>query len=275
MFVVFAFYRFAPLCDIASMREEILDFCRERDIKGTLLLAEEGINATVAGSGEAIEALKSCLREYPGLEELDGKTSRADFMPFEKMKVRLKTEIVRLDAGPLDLAEIGEYIPPSEWDEVISDPDTVVIDTRNEYETRIGRFTGALAPDTRNFRDFPEWAQLWAESADKSKRVAMYCTGGIRCEKSTAFMKKLGFDNVVHLQGGILQYLEDTGNETEAWEGDCFVFDGRAAVDDALAPSDGVRCELCGEKATADSLKYGNVGEIRCDDCVEKSRAAE
>ncbi|MET0155862.1 MAG: rhodanese-like domain-containing protein [Rickettsiales bacterium] len=268
MFAVFAFYRFTPLADVVGMRSDILAFCRENGVKGTLLLAEEGINATVAGEEGAVADLKRFLCAFPGLEGLTGKTSYASVMPFEKMKVRLKAEIVRMDAGPLCQEDIGDYVPPSAWDAVLGDPNTVVIDTRNEYETRIGRFKGAIAPDTRNFRDFPEWAEQWATSVDREKRVAMYCTGGIRCEKSTAFMRRLGFKNVAHLQGGILQYIEDTANASGAWEGDCFVFDGRAAVDDVLAPTDRVRCELCGEKATADSLKYGKPREIRCESCV-------
>ena len=268
MLTVFAFYRFAALSDIESMREEILSFCHSQEIKGTLLLAHEGINATVAGTQDAVDALKTFLRSYEGLEALEGKISYAGFMPFDKMKVRLKKEIVRMDAGELNPDDIGDYIDPADWNAVIDDPDTAVIDTRNEYETRIGKFKGAIEPNTGNFRDFPEWAAHWAESADRSKRVAMYCTGGIRCEKSTAFMKSLGFEDVVHLKGGILQYLEDTENSEGAWEGDCFVFDGRAAVDDSLAPSENVLCELCSAKVSADSLKYGKPGHIRCEACI-------
>jgi UPF0176 protein len=267
-FAVAAFYRFVPLEDVEALRSDILAFCKAQGVKGTLLLAPEGINATVAGEREAVGALMEFLRAYPAFAGLERKESFSAFQPFKKMKVRLKSEIVRMDEGALDPAKTGVYVDSEAWDAVLADPDTVVIDARNEYETRIGAFRGALLPKTRHFRDFPAWAKGWAKSADRQTRVAMYCTGGIRCEKSTAFMKGLGFENVLHLKGGILQYLEDTGNESGAWTGACFVFDDRAAVDAHLAPSEDVRCSGCGAKASADSLKHGREGEILCDGCL-------
>lgn len=264
---VAAFYLFTELSDLPDLKQEIHTICAEHAVRGTLLLAPEGINATVAGTHNGVDALLAFLRADSRMATLLHKESFCKENPFKKMKVKLRPEIIRLDVPEANAAtNAGEYITSQGWDALIDDPDIAVIDTRNEYETRIGSFKGAIAPDTKNFRDFPTWAEEWAKDKDKSKRVGMFCTGGIRCEKSTAYMKLLGFQDVVHLQGGILQYLEDTGNTTGSWEGQCFVFDDRAAVDKDLIPGN-IPCTDCGASCTADSLKHGKAGEILCNDC--------
>lgn len=268
VFKVSAFYMFTRLSELDALKQAILDTASIHHVKGTLLLAEEGINATVAGSPAGIDAFMAFLRSYPSFETLEDKISFTNEAPFKKMKVKLRPEIVRLDVPEADAAtQAGAYVTPQEWDAILADPDIEVIDTRNEYETRIGTFKGAVLPDTKHFRDFPEWAKAWKEGRDTSKKVAMFCTGGIRCEKSTAFMKLIGFSDVVHLKGGILQYLEDTENQSNAWQGSCFVFDDRAAVGADLAP-DHVPCHNCGASCSADSLKHGKVGEVYCITCA-------
>lgn len=276
LYTVAAFYLFTRLDDIAEMKPRILAAAAEHEVKGTLLLAEEGINATVAApSEEGLHAFLGFLRSDERMAALTHKISYASEAPFKKMKVKLRPEIIRLDDPATDAANnAGAYIEPQAWDALLEDGDIAVIDTRNEYETRIGSFKNAVIPDTRNFRDFPAWAREWAQGRDKEKKVAMFCTGGIRCEKSTAFMKTLGFTDVVHLNGGILRYLEDTGNASGAWQGACFVFDDRAAVNSELAPAF-PPCERCGAGCTADSLKHGVPGKILCETCLASEPGSE
>jgi UPF0176 protein len=206
-FCVAALYRFAPLADFSALRAPILDFCRERGIRGTLLLAAEGINGTVAGSDKAIAALLGRLEAIDGLAGLEVKYSRAEAMPFHRMKVRLKKEIVTMGVAGVDpRRSVGTYVEPAEWNALIADPQTIVIDTRNDYEVAIGTFRGAVDPRTASFREFPDWIRARRDEL-AGRKVAMFCTGGIRCEKATAYVKSLGIEEVFHLKGGILKYL--------------------------------------------------------------------
>lgn len=244
---VAALYRFARFDDPEALRAPLLDLCRAHGIKGTLLLAGEGVNGTVAGTPEAIGAVLAHLRALPGCEDLSVKFSAADSPPFRRMKVRVKREIVTMGEPGIDpLAGVGTYVAPADWNALIADPATLVIDTRNEYEVAIGTFEGAVDPKTESFRDFPAWFRAHREEllAGKS-RVAMFCTGGIRCEKSTAFLKSEGVEDVFHLDGGILKYLEAVPQEESRWQGECFVFDERVAVSHGLAAGTHDLCRAC------------------------------
>lgn len=233
-FTVAALYRFAPFDTPAALREPLLALCRAQEVKGTLLLAREGINGTIAGSRAGVAAAIDHIRALPGCAELDVKYSTAAAMPFQRMKVRLKKEIVTMKVPGIDPArEVGAYVAPADWNAVIDDPDTVVIDTRNDFEVDYGSFDGAVNPQTKSFGDFPGW---WRDHAAEfaGKRIAMFCTGGIRCEKSTAFLKSEGVADVLHLKGGILAYLEQVPEAQSRWHGSCFVFDERISVGHAL-----------------------------------------
>lgn len=232
---VAALYQFAPFDDPAALRQPLLDLCVAQEICGTLLLAREGINGTIAGSADAIAAVLDHIRALPGCSRLDVKYSTASAKPFRRMKVRLKKEIVTLGVPGIDPSrDVGRYVAPEEWNALISDPDTVVIDTRNDYEVAIGTFDRAINPATRSFGEFPDW---WRAHADAfaGKRIAMFCTGGIRCEKSTAFLRAEGVEDVAHLKGGILNYLEKVPAGQSLWHGECFVFDERVSVGHGLA----------------------------------------
>lgn len=239
---VAAFYRFVPLNDIEDLQAAIRRVCADAGLLGTILLASEGINGTIAGSEDGVADLFRHLHEIPGLEDLDKKVSFCDRNPFYRMKVRLKKEIVTLGVDGIDpRQDVGEYIAPERWNDLISQPDVRLIDTRNDYEVCLGTFAGAENPRTQSFRDFPDWVDEHLP-ADKDQPVAMFCTGGIRCEKSTAFLKKQGYKNVYHLEGGILNYLEKVPMDESMWQGDCFVFDNRVTVDHDLTEG---RYELC------------------------------
>lgn len=228
--VVAAFYKFTALPDYAALRAPLLQFCREQNIQGTILLAKEGINATIAGSRAGIDAVLARLRSDPRLADLEHKESAAQGRAFQRMKVKLKKEIVTLGVPGVDpTRRVGQYIAPQEWNALITEPDVVVIDTRNMYETSIGTFRGALDPQIGSFREFPDFVRTQLDPA-RTPRVAMFCTGGIRCEKATAFMLDSGFKEVYHLQGGILKYLEEVPREKGLWDGACFVFDERVAL---------------------------------------------
>ena len=233
-FTVAALYRFAPFDDPAALRQPLLDLCAAAGVKGTLLLAREGVNGTIAGSEAGIAAVVAHIRALPDCRDLDVKYSTSAAMPFGRLKVRLKKEIVTMKVPGIDPArDVGRYIAPADWNAVITDPDTVVIDTRNGFEVGYGSFDGAIDPETRSFGDFPDW---WREHAADfaGKRVAMFCTGGIRCEKSTAFLRSEGVEDVVHLKGGILAYLEQVPEAESRWHGSCFVFDERVSVGHGL-----------------------------------------
>jgi len=239
---VAAFYQFVPLDDIEGLQREIRMVCENSSILGTILLANEGINGTIAGSEGELDTLFAFLNQYPGLEGLSKKVSFCNRNPFYRMKVRLKKEIVTLGKEGIDPRQlVGEYVAPERWNELISRPDVRLIDTRNDYEVGLGTFSGAENPETRSFRDFPAWVEANLD-IEKDQKVAMFCTGGIRCEKSTALLKELGYKNVYHLEGGILNYLETVPVDESMWQGDCFVFDNRVTIDHDLAEG---RYELC------------------------------
>lgn len=244
-FLVAALYRFASLPQWQETRAPLAAYCCERGIRGTLLLAHEGINGTVAGSEKAIRELIAYLNTFPELSGLDVKYSHADEMPFHRMKVRLKKEIVTMGVSNLDpLRDAGAYVEPADWNALVSDPDTIVIDTRNDYEVKLGTFRNALDPATSSFREFPKWAQEHREEL-QGRKVAMFCTGGIRCEKATAYVRSLGIDEVFHLKGGILKYLEEVPQEESLWDGECFVFDERVSVTHGLREGEAELCRAC------------------------------
>jgi UPF0176 protein len=243
---VTAFYKFVSIADPAALRETLLARVRESDIKGTILVAHEGINATVAGSDEHIRSFLSWLRTDPRFAGLVSKESYADETPFRRFKVRLKREIVTLRQPEADPTKrVGTYVKPEDWNALVSDPDVIVVDTRNAYEVGIGTFKNAVDPGTRAFSEFPEFV---SENLDpeKHRRVAMFCTGGIRCEKASAYMLAQGFPEVYHLEGGILKYLEVVSPEQSLWEGECFVFDQRVALDYGVRPGTHIMCKECG-----------------------------
>jgi UPF0176 protein len=231
------------------LRQPLAQLCCARGIKGTLLLAREGINGTIAGTDAAIEVVIAHIRGLPGCADVDVKLSRAEALPFHRMKVRIKREIVTMGQPAIDpLAEAGHYVAPEDWNALISEPDTIIIDTRNDYEVAVGTFAGAIDPHTKSFSDFPAWFRSERErllGEGKPPKVAMFCTGGIRCEKSTAFLKAEGVDEVYHLKGGILKYLETVPEDQSLWQGECFVFDHRVAVTHGLAPGTHEICHAC------------------------------
>lgn len=246
---VAALYRFAPFQDCASLRDPLDRLCREMGIRGTLLLASEGINGTIAGTPKGIAEVIDHIRALPECAELDVKLSTASSMPFHRMKVRLKREIVTMGVPDIDpRASVGTYVEPQDWNALISDPDTIVIDTRNDYEVAVGSFEGAIDPKTASFRDFPEWFRNERErllGSGKEPKVAMFCTGGIRCEKSTAFLKGEGIEDVFHLKGGILKYLETVPEQESLWRGECFVFDQRVTIGHGLVEGSYALCHAC------------------------------
>jgi UPF0176 protein len=231
---VSAFYKFVPLADAAEFRAPILSEAARQEIRGTILLAPEGINGTIAGEPEKLSAMMDFLRSLPPFSDLDSKDSHAEDMPFGRMKVRLKREIVTMGVPGIDPADpAGAYVAPEDWNALIQAPDVLVIDTRNSFEVALGSFRGALDPGTRSFGDFPAYVER-ALSGERHRRIAMFCTGGIRCEKATRHMRALGFENVHHLKGGILKYLETVPQEQSLWQGSCFVFDEREGLTHGL-----------------------------------------
>lgn len=246
---VAALYKFTPFADCAAIQAPLAALCQAQGVRGTLLLAREGINGTIAGADEAIGLVLGEIRQLPGCADLDVKLSRAKALPFHRMKVRIKREIVTMGEPDIDpLASVGHYVAPNEWNALISDPGTILIDTRNDYEVAVGTFAGAIDPRTRTFRDFPAWFRAERERLlgdGPPPKIAMFCTGGIRCEKSTAFLKAEGLDEVYHLKGGILKYLETVPPEESLWEGECFVFDQRVTVGHGLALGSHALCHAC------------------------------
>lgn len=244
-FLTAALYKFVELSDFAQLRAPLLACCEENQVVGTILLAEEGINGTIAGTPESIYAVLAFLRSDSRFADLVHKESYSEKLPFYRLKVRLKREIVTMgvpDINPNQMA--GQYVKPEEWNKLLDDPDVVVVDVRNDYEVSIGTFKGAIDPKTKSFSELPEWVLKETALREKPK-VAMFCTGGIRCEKSTAFLRKVGFDEVYHLEGGILKYLETVPEAESRWEGECFVFDERVTVGHGLKPGDYELCRAC------------------------------
>ncbi|PTM94269.1 oxygen-dependent tRNA uridine(34) hydroxylase TrhO [Mycoplana dimorpha] len=253
-YLVAALYHFVSVPRFADLRAPLQALCEENGVRGTLLLAHEGINGTIAGPEAGVRAVLSFLRAQPEFASLEHKESGAAEMPFLRMKVRLKKEIVTMGVEDIDPNRVvGTYVAPKDWNALISDPDTIVIDTRNDYETAIGIFKGAVDPQTKTFREFPEWVRNHTGLHNKPK-IAMYCTGGIRCEKATAFMKEQGFDEVYHLKGGILKYLEEVPPEESLWEGACFVFDERVSVTHGLEEGEHTLCRACRHPLTAEEV---------------------
>lgn len=244
---VAALYRFANFTQPEMLQPQIATWCAEHGLKGTILVATEGVNGTVAGTEAGIDAVVAHLRTLPGCAELDVKYSHAAEMPFYRMKVRVKKEIVTLGVDGIDpKREVGTYVQPEDWNALISDPDTVLIDTRNDYEVAIGTFEGAVDPRTKSFSEFPEWFRAHREELAAGKtKFAMFCTGGIRCEKSTAFLKAEGINDVYHLEGGILRYLENIPETESKWQGECFVFDERVSVKHGLELGKMELCHAC------------------------------
>ena len=245
MFHIAAFYHFAPLPGFEAHRRPLLDLAASEGVKGTILLASEGVNGTIAGPLEGVDSVIAALRGLPGMEGLEPKWSTAEIDPFLRLKVRLKREIVSLGVGEVDsVGNTGTKVPATEWNELISDPNVLLIDTRNSYEYAIGSFEGAVDPGTRSFRQFPEWIANDSRCS-KDRPIAMFCTGGIRCEKATAYLKEQGFENVYQLEGGVLKYLEMVNVEDSMWDGQCYVFDRRVSVGHGLEPGDLQVCPNC------------------------------
>ena len=267
---VAALYRFCPLDEPQKLKQPLAAFCRARGIKGTLLLANEGVNGTVAGSPEAIGELITELEKI-FKTAIEVKFSTASEMPFHRMKVRLKKEIVSMGVEAVDqLVGADAYVEPADWNALISDENTVVVDTRNDYEVALGSFRNAVDPKTSSFREFPDWVEKNREKL-QGRKVAMYCTGGIRCEKATAYVRSLGFSEVFHLKGGILKYLETVPSEQSLWQGECFVFDERVSVTHGLAEGDAELCRACRRPLSAADRKSLFYKEgISCAHCHDR-----
>lgn len=275
-----ALYRFTRFADPAALRPALLACAEAHGVRGTLLLAREGINGTIAGSDEGVEAVLGHIRALPGCAAIGVKESRAAVMPFHRTKVRLKREIVTMGQPDLDPVEgVGTYVAPEDWNALIADPDTIVIDTRNDYEVGIGSFAGAIDPQTRSFRDFPAWFRARRdefEAGGRPPRIAMFCTGGIRCEKATAFVRAEGIEEVYHLDGGILSYLERVPEAESRWEGECFVFDERVSVAHGLAPGSHVLCRACRRPLDAAAMASDRYVEgVACPHCHEERSEAQ
>ena len=271
MYLVAALYRFVPLADYEQRRQAILMTMEENAICGTLLLAQEGINGTIAGSPSGIGSMIAWLRQDPKFTDLEVKFSQCDDQPFRRCRVRLKKEIVTMGVEEIDpLESVGTYVDPPDWNDLLSDPDVVLIDTRNDYEVAIGTFDGAINPNIESFREFPEFVDEHLDPKQHSK-VAMFCTGGIRCEKSTALLKQRGFEEVYHLRGGILKYLETMDESESTWQGDCFVFDSRVAVGHGLTPSNHLMCYGCGWPVTETDQQTKEFEQgVHCPHCVHR-----
>lgn len=270
LIVVAALYKFVSLPDYRELQAPLLSFCRLQEIKGTLLLAQEGINGTIAGYRQQIDAVLAFLRADSRFTDLEHKESYTETPPFERMKVRLKKEIVTLGLPEINPNEkVGIYVQPEAWNDLISNPEVTVIDTRNDYEVTIGTFKGAENPQTQTFRDFPQYVKQHLDSS-KQKKVALFCTGGIRCEKASSYLLSQGFEEVYHLKGGILKYLEAVPPEESLWEGECFVFDERVAVGHGLEIGSHELCFCCGHPIS-DADKYSPKYEegISCSECFD------
>jgi len=270
-----ALYQFARFDDLPDKQQALGDLCGSLGVKGTLLLAHEGINGTIAGTPDAIEKLLAHIRALPGCADLDVKYSGADALPFHRMKVRIKREIVTMGEPDIDpLRDVGHYVAPEDWNALIADPATILIDTRNDYEVAIGTFAGAIDPHTRTFRDFPAWFREQRDALigdGPQPRIAMFCTGGIRCEKATAFLKAEGLDEVYHLKGGILKYLETVPAEQSLWQGECFVFDQRVAVTHDLEAGSSALCHACMRPIGAEDKRSPLYAEgVSCPSCYHE-----
>ena len=273
MIHVAALYQFTPLPDPEALRGPLLAVCDALGIKGTLLLAREGINGTIAGTDNALGQVLGHIHALPGCADLDVKFSAAPEMPFHRMKVRVKREIVTMGEPDIDpTLAVGHYVDPHDWNALIADPDTVLIDTRNDYEVAVGTFAGAVDPQTPSFRDFPAWFRAHRnELLDGKKKVAMFCTGGIRCEKSTSFLRAEGVEDVYHLKGGILKYLEHVPEDQSLWQGECFVFDERVTVRHGLEPGSYALCRACRRPLDSAALAHPDYEDgVSCPACIDE-----
>ena len=283
-FKVAAFYSFIDLSDLLQLKSEFTEFLKKQDIRGTMLIASEGINGTLAGKESSINEFKNFLKSKNLYEAKNFKTSHCEYDPFPRLKIKLKDEIVTIGNKLVDPKKIvGEYIPPEDWNQLIADEEVMVLDTRNTYEHSIGSFKNAIQPETTNFREFPAWLdQVEASGLDKNKKVAMFCTGGIRCEKASSLMRSKGFENIYQLQGGILNYLEKINEEDSLWKGECFVFDDRVAINHKLKVGSYDMCHGCRMPITeSDKNSEHYERGISCPNCFnmktpdQKKRYAE
>ncbi|MBN8432406.1 rhodanese-related sulfurtransferase [Microbulbifer salipaludis] len=274
--VVCALYKFVSLEDYESLRQPLLQTLLDNEVRGTLLLAREGLNGTVAGSRSGIDNLLAYLKSDPRLAELDYKESYTAEMPFLRSKVKLKREIVTMGVEGIDPRRtVGTYVKPENWNALISDPEVLLIDTRNDYEFQVGTFERAVNPNTTSFREFPQYVKEHLDP-QKHKKVAMFCTGGIRCEKSTAYLKEQGFDEVYHLQGGILKYLEDVPKEDTLWKGECFVFDDRVTVNHDLERGSYQQCNACRMPVTDEEMQSAQFEQgVSCPHCFDSVSEAD
>ncbi|WP_298968585.1 rhodanese-related sulfurtransferase [uncultured Roseobacter sp.] len=276
MYTIAALYHFTRFDDPDALRPDLLALCNTHGVQGTLLLAKEGVNGTIAGSRQGIDAVLAHLRALPGCSDLEWKEATSDHAPFGKMKVRLKREIVTMGQPDVDpRARVGHYVDPQDWNALISAPDVAVIDTRNDYEVAIGTFDGAIDPKTESFGGFPAW---WEANKERfhNKKIAMFCTGGIRCEKSTNYLLGQGVDEVYHLKGGILKYLEEVPEEETRWNGSCFVFDNRVSVEHGLREGPHALCHGCRRPILPEDVKRPEYEPgVSCHQCVHETSDAD
>jgi UPF0176 protein len=274
MYIIAALYHFTRFDDPAALKPALLDLCLAQNVSGSLLLAPEGVNGTIAGPRAGIDAVLAHLKSLQGCADLEWKEATSDRAPFGKMKVRLKKEIVTMGQPDVDpKARVGHYVTPQDWNALIQSPDVAVIDTRNDYEVAIGTFAGAIDPETKTFGEFPAW---WEANKHRfhNKKVAMFCTGGIRCEKSTNYLLGQGVEDVYHLKGGILKYLEDVPQENSTWDGECFVFDNRVSVGHGLVEGPHVLCHGCRQPILPQDRDRPEFEEgVSCHKCCDSTSA--
>ena len=274
--VVCAMYKFVTLENYEMLREPLHNAMLANELSGTLLLASEGINGTVAGTKEGVDALLAWLATDPRLSAIVTKESFDTSNPFLRTKVKLKKEIVTMGVQGIDPKQVvGTYVKPKDWNALISDPNVLLVDTRNDYEVKVGTFEGALDPKTTNFREFPQYVKDHLDP-EKNKKVAMFCTGGIRCEKSTAYLKEQGFEQVYHLEGGILKYLEEVPQQESMWQGECFVFDNRVTVDHSLNKGKYDQCHACRLPLSAEQMQHQHYEKgVSCEFCFDTQTSAQ
>ena len=276
MFIIAALYHFTRFDDPAALKPDLLNRCLRSQVRGTLLLAREGVNGTIAGPRAGIDAVLAHIRALPGCADLEWKEATSDCAPFGKMKVRIKREIVTMGQPDVDpRAKVGHYVAPEDWNELIAQPDVAVIDTRNDYEVAIGTFEGAIDPETQSFGEFPAW---WEANKHRfhNKKIAMFCTGGIRCEKSTNYLLGQGIEDVYHLKGGILKYLEEVPEAESAWKGDCFVFDNRVSVGHGLREGPHLLCHGCRQPIQPEDRNRPEFEQgVSCHQCFDKTTDAD
>lgn len=275
-----AFYGFTAMEGLPALQQELKTLAEQGGVRGTILLADEGVNGTISGPDAGVTAILDRLRQLPGLGGLEAKFSRAEQQTFHRLKVRLKREIVTMGCPTVKPAEqVGTYVSPEQWNALIADPETLVVDTRNRYEVEVGSFAGAIDPGTESFREFPAWVEQTLRplvEETQPKAIAMFCTGGIRCEKSTAYLLQQGFENVHHLQGGILKYLEEIPEERSSWQGECYVFDQRVSVNHQLQPGSYSLCHACGLPVSpAQRLEPSYREGISCPHCIDRFSDAD